>query len=101
MTCVVTASNAGGAGTAASSNSRPSRAAGGAALLIDEPDGFAVDFGYATLDAQRVAVKMAGVVTSFGLSFSPMPARVQSGSTTRPARWCRWRQDCRRSTTIR
>jgi hypothetical protein len=41
---------------------------GGAALLVGETAGFAADFTYAT-DASRVAVKVAGTVTSSGLSF--------------------------------
>jgi hypothetical protein len=41
-------------------------AAGGAALLVGETDGLGIDFTYAT-DAQRVAVKVAGVTTSYGL----------------------------------
>lgn len=39
---------------------------GGAALLANETDGFATDFTY-PVDAQRVAVKVAGIVTSYGL----------------------------------
>jgi hypothetical protein len=41
-------------------------AAGAAALLAGETDGFAADFSYGT-DAQRVAVKVAGVVTEYTL----------------------------------
>jgi hypothetical protein len=39
---------------------------GGDALLVGESAGFATDFTYAT-DAQRVAVKVAGVTTSYAL----------------------------------
>jgi hypothetical protein len=41
-------------------------AAGGAALLVGETDGFATDFTYAT-DASRVAVEVSSALTSYGL----------------------------------
>ena len=47
---------------------RVSGPVGGAALLLGEANGFAVDFTYAT-DAQRVAVKTSGAIVYSGLSF--------------------------------
>lgn len=68
--CDVTATNATGSTTASSNSVGPITSAstaevGGAALLHDETDGFAVDFTYAT-DAKRVAVKVGGALPAGG-----------------------------------
>jgi len=64
-----------------SGNSVAAGAVGGAALLVDETDGFATDFTHAA-DVERVAVKVSNAVTSYGLN-----SFYQNGGTSPKTVW--------------